>query len=228
MEQEIEYSLLDLIEILLKRIWLIVLCVLIGTTGSFLVTKFVIEDEYTTAVSMYVAPNKDSSTNVIASLNELNYAQKVVDTYIEILKTNSFMRSVSEVSDLGYSAGEIKSMIEISAINNTELFEIKVTTNNPEESLALANTISGLAPTKIIQIKDADAVRVVDPATLPQTPSAPNLLLNTGIGFVLALMIGVMLAFVLEMLDKRVKDEDDLLKRYDIPVLGIVPHMEDK
>lgn len=228
MEQEIEYSLLDLIEVLLKRIWLIVLCVLIGTAGSFLVTKFVIEDEYTATVSMYVAPNKDSSTNVIASLNELNYAQKVVDTYIEILKTNSFMGSVSEVSDLGYSAGEIKSMIEISAINNTELFEIKVTTNDPEESLALANTISDLAPTKIIQIKDADAVRVVDPATLPQTPSAPNLLLNTGIGFVLALMIGVMLAFILEMLDKRVKDEDDLLKRYDIPVLGIVPHMEDK
>jgi capsular polysaccharide biosynthesis protein len=85
-----------------------------------------------------------------------------------------------------------------------------------------------LAPEKIIEIKDADAVRVVDPATLPDKSSSPNVLQNTAIGFTLGLMIGIMTVLIIEMLDKRIKDEDDLLKHYDVPILGIIPIIEER
>lgn len=225
METEVEYSLSEIFSILITRIWIIVLCMVIGTAGTFVITKYIIQEEYTASVSMYVAPNS-GNVDLLASLNELNYAQEVVNTYIEILKTNIFMESVSKEADLGYSAGELNEMITIKAVNNTEIFQVQVTSNDPKESLKIANTIALLAPQKIIEIKDADAVRVVDPATLPLAPSAPNVLMNTAIGFLLGLMLGVMIVFVLNIIDKRIKDESDILNNYDVPILGMVPMIE--
>ena len=224
-EMEIEYSLSEIFSILIKRAWIIVLCVVIVTAGAFIVTKYVIDEKYTSSVSMYVAPNSNN-VDVLASLSELNYAQEVVNTYIEILKTNSFMTSVAYASGLGYSQKDLSEMVEINAVNDTEIFMVKVTTEDADHSLKLANTIAQMAPQKIIEIKDADAVRVVDPAVLPIEPSSPNVLKNTAIGLALGLMAGVMLTFLLEMLDKRVKNEDDLVRRYNIPVLGSVPRFD--
>lgn len=225
MQDELEISLSEIVSILIKRIWIIVLCVVIGTGGAFAVTKYVIPEKFTSSVAMYVLPNS-GNVNLIASLNELNYAQEIVNTYIEILRTDVFLKSVSREAELGYTPEELRDMVEMSPVNNTEIFKVDVTTKDPKESLLIARTISQLAPQKIIEIKKADDVKVVDPATLPAEPSSPNVLKNTAIGFALGLMLGVMIAFLIFMLDKRVKDEDDLLKNYNVPILGIVPVIE--
>lgn len=222
MEMNVEYSLLEIFLILLKRLWMIVLCVIVGTVGTFLVNEFIIEKQYTASVQMYVSPNKDNPTN-ITSISELNYAQAVVDTYMEILKTASFMDLVAETTDLGYTGTDIKKMMEMSAVNNTEIFKVSITNPDPQKALLIANTIASLAPQKIIEIKNADAVKVVDPARLPTVPTSPKVLRNTAIGAILGLVLSAMLAFLLEMMDRRVKDEDDLIKHYNIPVLGSIP-----
>ena len=224
---EMELTLSEILSIIVKRIWIIVLCIIVSTVGAFIGTKCLISEKYTASVSMYVAPN-NGNADLITSLNELNYAQKVVNTYIEILKTDSFMNTVAKTSGLQYSAEELRKMVEMGPVNDTEIFKVQVTTTDPKRSLLLANTIARLAPEKIIEIKDADAVRVVDPATLPDKSSSPNVLQNTAIGFTLGLMIGIMTVLIIEMLDKRIKDEDDLLKHYDVPILGIIPIIEER
>ena len=221
-----EYTISEICSILIRRLWLIVLCIILGTVGTFVITKYIIDKEYTSSVSMYVATNNDNA-DIYASLNNLNYAKQVVNTYIEILRTNTFLKSVADKSGLGYSVKELKKMIVMNAVNNTEIFQIRVTSIDPKESLLIANTIAKLAPQKIIEIKNADDVKVVDPATLPTEPSSPNILMNTTIGFTLGLVIGGMIVFILEIFDKRVKSEDDLLKQYNVPILGMVPMIEE-
>lgn len=83
------YSISEIASILIKRLWIIVLCISLSTVGAFAVTKLIIDEKYTTSVSMYVAPNT-SDEGIYASLNVLNYAKQVVDTYIEILYTNEY------------------------------------------------------------------------------------------------------------------------------------------
>jgi capsular polysaccharide biosynthesis protein len=200
--------------------------VVLGTGGSYAVSTYVIDKVFTASVSMYVVPSNDDP-DIYASLNELDYAQKIVNTYIVILRTNDFLDNVARTSGLGYSSDELKSMVTINQVNNTEIFEIHVTSRVPEDSFLLANTIASLAPQKIIEIKNADAVRAVDPATLPLRPSAPNIQLNTAFGFVFGLVLGVMTAFLLGIVDKRIKDEEDL-SHYNIPVLGTIPMIEEK
>lgn len=222
-----EYSVTEIISILRKRILLIVLCIAIGTLGTFFISIGVIDKEYTASVYLYVEPDSNRADGIaMASLNELNYAKEVVNTYIEILKTKAFMKTVAETSGLAYSVEQLSDIININAVNETEIFQVRVVTKDPKDSYLLANTIGNMAPQKIIEIKDADAVRLVDPATLPKEPSSPNVQLNTIIGFMIGLMIGGITAFLFEILDKRIKNEDDFLKNYDVPILGLVPKIE--
>lgn len=227
MQNDVDKTMSEIVAILIKKIWIIFLCTLICTGGAYIVTRYVIDEKYTSSVSMYVLPNSEN-VNLIASLSELNYAQEIVNTYIEILRTDIFLKAVAEEAMLNYSPGDLKEMIEMKSINSTEIFEVNVTTKIPEDSLLLARTISELAPQKIIEIKNADDVKVVDPATLPQSPSSPNVMMNTIIGFIIGIILGMMIAVLIFKLDKRIKDEDDILRHYHVPILGIVPVIQEQ
>ena len=222
-----EYTLPDIISILAKRKWIIIICVILFTSGTFAVSEFLLAKEYTASVSLYVAPNKENP-DIYASMNDLTYAQKVINTYIVILKTKSFLKDVSRESGLDYSAETLKKMITLKPVSETEIFEVHITSKDPRDSFILANTISRLAPKKIMEIKNADAVKAVDPATMPEKPSSPKIVLNTAISFAMSLMLGFILAFIFEIMDKRIKDEDDYLKNYNVPILGMIPFIEVK
>lgn len=222
MDTEFEISLSDILFFLKKRLILIILCGIYAMAASFIISRYVINEEFTAQVSMYVAPNADDA-NRAASLSELNYAQAVVDTYIEILRTDTFLTSVAETAGLDYTPAQLRNRISMQALNQTEIFRIRVVTEDPDESYQLATTISELAPQKIIDIKDADAVRVVDPAVMPTAPTSPNVVRNTLMGFLLGIMLGVGIGFLVEISDRRIKGEDDLLRVYKLPVLGSIP-----
>jgi len=220
-----EYTVSELFSVIFARLWLILLCAAIGTAGAFLVTKYVIDEQYTASVSLHVSPQREGEP-AAASLNDLYYAQNVVPTYIELLRTNSFMASVAKTSGLPYDPLELFEMVRIEAVNNTEIFKVQVTTPNPRHSLRLAYTIGQLAPQKILETKSSAAVTVVDVATLPTIPAGPNILLNTFIGLILGLALSVIGVVIRDMLDRRIKDQDDIVRHYSFPVLGSVPRFE--
>ena len=69
-------------------------------------------------------------------------------------------------------------------------------------------------------------VSIVDNASLPTTTSSPNIKQNTFIGIFVGIIIGIAIIFIRELLDTRIKDEDELKTKYNIPVLGIIPNLD--
>lgn len=72
------------------------------------------------------------------------------------------------------------------------------------------------------QLETANA-RVVDPAVTPDRPVKPLKGLTMALAFVLSLMLGVMLAFLLDYLDSTFKGADDVEARLGVPMLGLLP-----
>jgi capsular polysaccharide biosynthesis protein len=68
-----------------------------------------------------------------------------------------------------------------------------------------------------------DNVKVLSNASVPMSPIKPNILLNTAIATVLGLMIGVAIAFLKVVLDRRIKTEQDVENILELPVLGSIP-----
>jgi capsular exopolysaccharide synthesis family protein len=66
-------------------------------------------------------------------------------------------------------------------------------------------------------------VQVAQVATVPTSPSSPKVARNTALGGFLGLLLGLGIAFLLERLDRRIREPKDLETVYGLPLLGVVP-----
>ncbi|MGE3532911.1 MAG: chain length determinant protein EpsF [Steroidobacteraceae bacterium] len=65
-------------------------------------------------------------------------------------------------------------------------------------------------------------VSVLNPAVEPAEPSSPNFKKNMAITVLLGLTLGGAAAFLLELLDRRVRSADDLAEMLQLPVLAVI------
>jgi polysaccharide biosynthesis transport protein len=70
---------------------------------------------------------------------------------------------------------------------------------------------------------ESSAAQLTQAASAPTAPSSPKVLRDTVLGAVLGLMLGLGLAFLLNRLDRRLREPSDLEEMYGVPVVGIVP-----
>lgn len=220
-----DFSFKEIVALLIKRFVLISVCTFSGLILFFLVNSLIVQPSYTANVQLYVNSN-DKETKT-ATLSELDYAQKVVTTYINFLQTKVFYKQVTDKSGLDYTSEEIRNMTSIFAVNNTEIFQISVTSHNPDDSYQLARVMQEVAPRMIKSIKDTADISVVDPVVLPASPSGPNVLLNSFIGAFLGFVLSVMASFIWDIIDINVKNQEDLTKKYSLPVLGNIPDFDE-
>jgi len=68
-------------------------------------------------------------------------------------------------------------------------------------------------------------ISIIDRAEVPLSRFKPSLALNTAVGLLLGLMLGVLVAFGLEYLDDTLKTPEDIEQRLKLAVLGIIPKL---
>ncbi|MBR2473102.1 MAG: hypothetical protein IKB44_04050 [Clostridia bacterium] len=151
----------------------------------------------------------------------------LVSTYIEVLKSDAVLGEVAEELGDEYSSSKIRSMIKAEGVGDTQVIKVSVEHTDPQVAMDIANAIAEVAPDVIVEKAKAGAVEVIDYALLPTSPSSPNLIVNVIIGFLLGIILSYAGFFIYEALDTIVRDEDMLVKAFDIPLLGTVPPLDE-
>jgi capsular polysaccharide biosynthesis protein len=77
--------------------------------------------------------------------------------------------------------------------------------------------------TEMERAQQGEQMRLLNPANLPDTPSFPNRLLFAGGGLGAGLAIGLGLAMWLELRDKSIRTEQDVLAALELPMLVSLP-----
>ena len=228
-KDEVVISLKDIVAILKKNLIFIIITCLLFSLAAFFVTKFFIEKKYTAKLSLYVDTTEtdDSKINPQYSLNMQTYAQRLVSTYIRMLDTTSFYTAVSESLDEKYSPTELSSMISFKSDENTEIFDVYITTNSPTESKLIGDAIGEVAPVTISSLRSNANLKVCDPAQIPTSPSSPNTTRNVLIAFVVGLVLSVLISFIRFFADKKIKYDDEMSDILGIPVLAAIPNFDD-
>ncbi len=229
MEQQFEeISFKRLTEILMQSVSMIVAVTLIVGIFAFIYSETMVVPEYESSVSLYV--NNETGNNADKILNsDITASQMLVDTYVIIIKSNTVLNEVCEQLEergiTGYTADILRKKVTAGATNETEIFDVTVRDTNPENTYIIANVIADVAPPIIKDFVEASSVKVIDYATAGIRVS-PNIQRNTLVGFLIGLVLSCAYVVLREMFDMRIKTEDDLTKMFDLPILGIIPDID--
>ena len=222
MEARREIDLKQIGVALLKRAWLIALCAIIVAGAVFVYSKIAIKPQYQAQISLYVNNTNAGQINGISS-SDLATSQRLVQTYITILKSDTVLDAVSAQLGLNVSAGQLRGMITTDNPEGTEVFTVRVTDYNAARARDIANAIADVAPGVITDIVEGSSTKVIDRAKTPGAPCAPNSTRNGMIGGIIGAMVVCLLIVLRTLLDVRIKSEEDLAKICSAPVLGNIP-----
>jgi capsular exopolysaccharide synthesis family protein len=110
---------------------------------------------------------------------------------------------------------------EPSAADNQLFLSLQSQLNNLQLQLQNASTqLQALDESKV------NPPQLILPAQLPKDPVSPQVLLYVAAGFLVGLAVGVILAFVRDRMDDRLRGRSDLEDAAEAPVLAAVPHIQ--
>lgn len=221
MDEALELDLKELFKTLAKRAWVIALCAVIMGAAVFGYTAKFVPPVYKASVSLYVN-NNTGDTGTVSSSN-LAVALQLVNTYVNIIESDTVLNKVIEETGLMLTAEDIRVMLTAEAVNDTEMFRVNITTGNPKMSADIANAIATVAPSEIAKIIEGSSAKVIDYAKVPTKQSAPNSISNGLVGAIAGAVLAIVFYILRMLTDVRVKNEEDLTKICKIPVLGSIP-----
>lgn len=218
MEEEI--SIEDIFSILKKRIGMILSLSMFGLLLSALFTFFVVTPTYNSTTQLLV--NRSVDSNVGLQLNDINTNVRMIDTYKDIIKGPVILEDVKENMDSDLSVAQLREMIAITANENSQVFSLTITSDNPVEAATIANAIASTFQNNISDIMKVDNVSIISEATINSDPVSPNIPMNLILGLLLGTMLGIGMTFLQHILDKTIKDSDYISENIGWPNLGAI------
>ena len=164
-----------------------------------------------------------------SNTSKMNYAMKMLPTYVEVMNTNEFMTKVTNALNKNlnsnYSVGTIKNSIQIELIEDTAIFDMKVTTTNAELSYNIAKQLETSVPQMMKQTNNSLVhASVQDKAVKAASAGSLGYPKKCAIGAVIGIVIAAAYVVLRTLFDVRIKSSDELSDKYNIPVLGSIPN----
>jgi capsular polysaccharide biosynthesis protein len=213
----------ELLLILRKRLWVIVLITILFTAASGLISYYILEPEYQTYTTLMIGRPKEYSQEI--KYDDILLNQKLVSTYGEIAKSrivaNEFMSNLG----LSFTYEELDEKIDVTLVKDTEIIKILVKDIDGKVAAQIANEIANVFKKHVAIIMSIENIQVIDIAEVPLKPNKPKPFFNMLIASILGIMLSVFALFVHEYFDNTVKTSADIEKNLGLPVIGIVPKM---
>lgn len=222
---------------ILKMLWrnaiIIVASMLVFAVIFFTYNELTVVPKYRSYVSLYLNNNDDSIKSEDKVLgSDISASQLLIPSCIEIVKSNRMLNEVaqeiSKKDNLTYTPSQIGRMVSVSSTEGTEIFRISITGTNPEHCKIIANAFAKVAPDVITKIIGATSVSVIDYAMANGNPINQNKVKNIAMGLIVGFALACAFILVRELLDARIKNESDLEKMFDYPILGVIPKIGEK
>lgn len=219
----VEIDLLKLAAAYLRKWWLIVIFGLAGAGIALAISVYIIVPQYRASITVYVNNYRNTERQEYVSGTDLSTAQKLVNTYTNMLTSDTVLEEVIASTGYDYSAVEMRKLVSTQQVGDTEIFKVFVTHTNPNTAAEIANAIARTAPSAIEDFVEGSSTKIIDYAKTPTERFSPSYTKNTVIG---GLIGGILILAILTLeylMDVRIKNEQDLGALCDVPVLGQIP-----
>lgn len=224
MGESVEIDLRELFKVLFKRAWIVALCAVVVAASVLVYTANFVTPQYKANVTIYVNNNSGKDSSYISS-SDLAVALRLVSTYVNIIQSNTVLEKVIAETGLQLTSDQVRKMISAEVVGETEMFRVTVTTPYPQMSADLANAIAVIAPDEIAAIIEGSSAKIIDYARVPKGRSSPSFTTNTILGAAVGAVLAIAVILIQNLLDLRVRNEEELAKIGSVPVLGVIPDL---
>lgn len=225
--QQEAIDLMKLAEALLHRWWAILLCFLIGAGIAWGRTTYMSVPTYTTSSMIIVNMNKVSLGNTGISLGDFGNSVALGDRYTVAITSRRVLEKAIAEHDLPYSYGQLRGMVSVRSVNNTEFLSISATSSDPAAAAVAANAVTESLIEVMNTLVEGNNALILDKAPIPTASNGPNLQKNVLMGGLVGAAICCGLLSVLFLLDNTVKDVEELYSLYKYAVLSSIPDHAD-
>ena len=176
--------------------------------------------KYESYTTLYVEPQVNSS---VVTYEGILTNQSMVKIYKQIIQSRKIIEKVITNLDIKYSYDELLDFISVSSVSDTEMIKINVVTKSAKLSSNIANEISLIFIETIKEDLGITNIAVIDGAIISDVPVELSMTKMSIIGLGLGFVIGLLLAFLIESMDNKIKNHDDVKKYLKIKTLGVIP-----
>lgn len=225
LEEEMEISLEEILEVL-KKNWKMLVAFTVGfAVIGLLVNLFVLAPTYTASSRLYIMNttqnnNYNANGEVIVNTTDLSSSLMLSKDYVEILKSDRVTKAAAQRMGLldldSYD-------ISVTAATDTRMIKIVVESTDQKGVAKLANILTEEFTACVQQIMHMDNVTVIDAATVPAVPSGPAKVKNTALCAMVGLVIALAISFLRYFMDTTIKSSEDIERYLKLPVLAKIP-----
>ena len=220
-----DISIIDIINMMLTCWWfIIILAVLVGG-ATYTYFKISSVPEYKSTAKVYVnTEGQQTSTDVNTSA--LIGASNLLPTYIDVLQSKEFLNQVSDDLDNRYDIEQIKTMLELEGVTDTNIISISVTHEDAHVAYLVCSSVVNNAPTEVSRVFGGGSTKLTEYPEEAIKPEEMHTTRNAAIGFVIGAVIAMLIIFLVNLFDTRVKSKDELIAKYKMPIIGEIPSLD--
>jgi len=224
------FNLADVFGVLRRRSWIVFFVALVAVVLVAALSYFILPPVYQADTSLIV----NERPTVAQSSGAVDYGQiqtnrSLAVTYAKIITSRAVLEDTIQTLRLPETVKDLTKMITVQVEGQTEIISVAVKDHDPIRAASIANTMANSFITQLpALVNRVENVSVIDRAVPLTEQVSPRPLLNIAVALVAALILGVLLAFLIDYLDDTVKTSDDVKKLFGLRVLAVVPDISGK
>jgi len=209
---------------IVKKRWFVIVAIVVLMVAGVVVYSFLQEPVYKADATCMVSATTSGQTEYSA----IQIIEKLLETINKIAVSRPVFENTSEKLINTRSPRELQDSVTSKVVMDTQLIVISATDLEPLTAMLMANAAAESLIEYINQKEGNGTYRIemVEPATIPKSPSSPKPLRDGILAGFLGLILGFGCAALLEYLDVSVKSKEELGALLEQPVLAEIPYSD--
>lgn len=225
-KHDIEFDLIDLLLYMRKRLWIIILSVVVFTVAGYVGSKMLMTPEYTASARVYVVydeKNVDNKDVLNQSYTQQLMAGQLRNDCVVLLGDVQVTSVVVENLKLNSSAAGLSSRLKIEVQDNTRILNISIVDTDPNRAAQILNEVCNVGKAKISEMVGHDVLQIVHYAEVPGSPSSPSPKRNATVAAILGLVAAVSVMVMVFLMDDSIRNETDIEHYLGLSTLAEIP-----
>lgn len=217
-------TLLELLQLLKKHLRLVIALPLACAVAMGAYAYLFMGNAYTASTNMYVlAMQQDGSATSNNLSTDLNASQMISNDVSTLLTSDRVKNETA--ADLGL---ENLNGYDIAVTSETtsRVVGLSVTGPDPQTAANIANTMVERVSAIAQEVMSIESVNAIDQAQAPESPSGPNRPLYVAVALMAGLFAAIAIVVVADMLNTRVRSQEEVEELLGISVIGRIPTMK--